>query len=437
MKDNKNIVNEELSAKSKPPSEVNMLPTEVCKQLRKKKRKYPLSEKINNRPSKRAKKEEPTLETSGKDVCDVSPHPREYTKKVDFKKKLFLAPLTTVGNLPFRKICKQYGADITCGEMAMAVPLLQGKKTEWALLRRDPSEDVFGVQLCGSNVNVMARAAELLSQTIDVDFIDLNIGCPIDMVFRKGAGSALLGRTAQLESIVRGVASVSKLPVTIKLRTGLSTNKPTIHENIIPNAHLWGADAITVHGRTRAQRYLREADWGYIKQCADIAQVPLVGNGDIYSFTEAIDYLENSKVSSLMLARGAIIKPWIFTEIKEKRHWDISSHERFEMLKNFVGHGLYHWGSDTRGVFNTRYFLLNWLSFLCRYTPVGVLERGPIKMNSRPPAYVARDDLEKLMGSEDINDWVTISEMLLGPIENKDSFKFEPKHKANAYEDNG
>ena len=129
-------------------------------------------------------------------------------RAIDWSDKLYLAPLTTVGNLPFRRVCKRLGADITCGEMAMALPLLQGHKPEWALVQRHRSEDLFGVQLCGGNPHQMARAAQLVEEHVDCDFVDINLGCPIDLVYKKGMGSGLMARRKPLEVMIKAMAQV-------------------------------------------------------------------------------------------------------------------------------------------------------------------------------------------------------------------------------------
>ncbi|XP_076862751.1 tRNA-dihydrouridine(47) synthase [NAD(P)(+)]-like isoform X2 [Brachyhypopomus gauderio] len=361
------------------------------------------------------------------DVIKLRPCER---KQVDFRDKLYLAPLTTCGNLPFRRVCKQFGADITCGEMAMCTNLLQGQASEWALLKRHHTEDLFGVQLEGCFPDTMTRCAELLNENIDVDFVDINSGCPIDLVYKKGGGCGLMTRTNRFEQIVRGMNSVLDVPLTVKIRTGVQQNCNIAHK-LIPDLKKWGVSLITLHGRSREQRYTKMADWDYISSCSKLASpVPLFGNGDILSYEDAMKARETG-VSGIMLARGALIKPWLFTEIKERRHWDISSHERLDVLRDFTHYGLEHWGSDTQGVEKTRTFLLEWLSFTCRYIPVGLLEHLPQKINERPPYYMGRDYLETLMASQHVDDWVKISEMLLGPVPK--NFSFLPKHKANAY----
>uniref|UniRef100_UPI001A9CC274 tRNA-dihydrouridine(47) synthase [NAD(P)(+)]-like isoform X2 n=1 Tax=Ictidomys tridecemlineatus TaxID=43179 RepID=UPI001A9CC274 len=351
-------------------------------------------------------------------------------KRLDISGKLYLAPLTTCGNLPFRRICKRFGADVTCGEMAVCTNLLQGQMSEWALLKRHQCEDIFGVQLEGAFPDTMTRCAELLGRTIEVDFVDINVGCPIDLVYKKGGGCALMNRTAKFQQIVRGMSQVLDVPLTVKLRTGVQERVQLAHR-LLPELRDWGAALITLHGRSREQRYTKLADWEYIAQCAKAASpMPLFGNGDILSYEDANRALKTG-VAGVMIARGALLKPWLFTEIKEQRHWDISSSERLDILRDFTSYGLEHWGSDTQGVEKTRRFLLEWLSFLCRYVPVGLLERLPQRVNERPPYYLGRDYLETLMASQQAADWIRISEMLLGPV--PPGFVFLPKHKANAY----
>lgn len=166
-------------------------------------------------------------------------------KMIDWRGKILLSPLTTVGNLPFRRICKEYGADITCGEMALAPKILKGTQEEWALVKRHESEDIFGVQLCGNNPGVLTRCAQLLNREIDVDYIDLNLGCPIDLIYRQGGGSGMLNRLNVLETVVKSVSQVLDIPLSVKTRTGVYIDKPIAH-NLMPKFRDWGVSMITV-----------------------------------------------------------------------------------------------------------------------------------------------------------------------------------------------
>lgn len=371
---------------------------------------------------------------SASDDETIKTRPAE-KKKIDFRNKLVLSPLTTVGNLPFRRICKEYGADITCGEMSCAFPLLNGSQSEFALVRRHVSEDIFGVQLCGNNAKIITQAAQILTENYEVDYIDLNIGCPIDLIYNQGGGSALIRRPNVLETIVRSCSALLQdKPFTVKTRTGIYANKSVAHE-LIPKIEQWGAAAVTIHGRSREQRYTKNADWNYIEKCAaSVKEMPVIGNGDILSLD---DYQHAREVaphlSSVMIGRGALIKPWLFKEIKEGKSIDISCKERFEMLQKYVNYGLEHWGSDTKGIETVRRFLLEWQSFLYRYVPYGILANPPQKIQQRPEndSYLGRDDLETLMTSNKSSDWIKISEMFLGKV--PEGFSFMPKHKANAY----
>ncbi|KAK9870467.1 hypothetical protein WA026_008026 [Henosepilachna vigintioctopunctata] len=419
------------------PYTKNILNKELLVALRKKKYDFKMSEsliKFNDRNkqgnvnlNKSEVKQSGTV--TNEDVIKIQQREK---KIIDWKGKIALSPLTTVGNLPFRRICKEFGVDITCGEMAMCSSLLQGSPQEWALVKRHHTEDLFGVQLCANNPHVLTKCGQLLNQEMDIDFIDLNLGCPIDLIYREGGGCGLLRRSKVLECCIKNLSQILTIPLTIKTRTGVYSNEKVAHK-LAPNFQKWGASLITIHGRSREQRYTKLADWNYIKEVAQAAApLPVYGNGDILSYDDYKVALDTCpELAGIMIGRGALIKPWIFTEIKEQKIWDISSSERFEVLKKYTNYGLEHWGSDNKGVENTRRFMLEWLSFLYRYVPIGVLEQPPQKVNERPPSYMGRDDLETLMASSSARDWIKISEMLLGPV--PDNFQFLPKHKANSY----
>ncbi|GAA6011175.1 hypothetical protein JCM10207_005526 [Rhodosporidiobolus poonsookiae] len=372
-------------------------------------------------------------------VPDLAPIRASEKKRLDFAGKMWMAPLTTVGNLPFRRLAVEYGCDITVSEMGLAQEFLGGNANEWSLLRRHPSEKTFGVQICGSKPQVLVPAAEAIVKNTEIDFLDINCGCPIDLVFNKGAGSALLAHANKLGKSLVGMAKVlGEVPLTIKIRTGVTNTQPTAHKLMPRLQKEWGVSAVTMHGRSRQQRYKSFADYKYIGECVkvlretaadeDLAPIPIFGNGDAYDHRAYWENVEASGVDGIMVARGALIKPWIFTELKERRDWDISSRERLDMIGKLCDYGLEHWGSDQIGVNKTRRFVCESLSFTHRYIPVGLLERGAdqsVHMNQRPFPYKGRDELETLLASDQAKDWVNITSMFLGPP--PEDWSFLPK----------
>uniref|UniRef100_A0A1Y1MC14 tRNA-dihydrouridine(47) synthase [NAD(P)(+)] n=1 Tax=Photinus pyralis TaxID=7054 RepID=A0A1Y1MC14_PHOPY len=426
-----NIVNEEKQKDHLqiPERTVNQLSHDLQNLLKKRNYDFKFAEKIVRYNDLQKKNSTNSGSITDEDIIKTLSREK---KSLDWKDKLLLSPLTTVGNLPFRRICKEYGADITCGEMAMCSSLLQGLPQEWALVKRHHTEKVFGVQLCANNPHLLTKCGQMLEKETEIDFIDLNLGCPIELVYREGGGCGLLRRPRVLEACVRSLSQVLSIPLTVKTRTGVYSTESIAHD-LIPKFGEWGASMVTIHGRSREQRYTKLADWQYIGRCAQAAvPLPVVGNGDILSYEDYKTARESCpELTGVMIGRGALIKPWIFTEIKEQKLWDISSAERFDIIKKYVNYGLEHWGSDTKGVENTRRFLLEWLSFLYRYIPVALLERPPQKINERPPRFHGRDDLETLMASSAASDWIKISEMLLGKV--PEGFQFLPKHKSNSY----
>jgi tRNA-dihydrouridine synthase 3 len=164
-------------------------------------------------------------------------------KIIDFSNKVYVAPLTTVGNLPFRRIMKKFGADITCGEMAVAGNLLDGRASEWALLKRHPDEDIFGVQIASGYADQYTRVCEVIESHMDVDFVDLNLGCPLDIICSKGAGAQLMTRDKRLKESLEGITKTLSCPVTIKMRTGWDMEKPFAHK-LVAKIQSWNIDGI-------------------------------------------------------------------------------------------------------------------------------------------------------------------------------------------------
>ncbi|KAL0277669.1 UNVERIFIED_CONTAM: hypothetical protein PYX00_004882 [Menopon gallinae] len=349
-------------------------------------------------------------------------------KKISWKDKLYLMSMANFGNLPFRRICKEYGADVTCSEMVIATSILESQPFEWLLTKRHETEDIFGVQLFGNNPFSMTRCAQLLEEKTNIDFIDINVGSPGEMMMRP-RGTNQIRREKAVETIVRCISRVTSLPVTVLTRLGDYADEK-VSSKFLQNYKSCQVSLVTVHGRNRETK---QVNWEYNNDLAKkLSPVEVFGLSDIFSYSDYVQIKEQyPDVAGALIGRGALVKPWIFGEIKEQRDWDISSSERFEVLKRFVNYGLEHWGSDTKGVELTRKFLLEWLSFLCRYIPVGLLEQPPQKINDRSPKYVGRDDLETLLGSQNPADWVKISEMLLGPY--PENYQFSPRVKSNMW----
>ena len=186
--------------------------------------------------------------------------PREKVR-IGFNRRLELAPLATLGNLPFRRICKEYGCEITCDEMVMTTSLLRGQLSEFVLLRRHPTETIFSVQLCGSFVDIMTRTVQMLEENFACDFIDINCTCFIDLIYKKGTSCALTRRTIDFERICRSISCLSTHPITLKLRTGILTGENNAHD-IISLVKAWKyehdenhvIDLFTLHGRSKEMR---------------------------------------------------------------------------------------------------------------------------------------------------------------------------------------
>ena len=318
-----------------------------------------------------------------------------------FQDAVVLAPLTVGGNLPFRRLCVELGAQVTFGEMALVRKLLGGSPSEFALLKSHADERCFGVQLADNKPDSLAEGARL-AESRGARFVDLNCGCPIHEITRRGLGASLLRKPARLGRLVAAMAGAVKLPVTVKLRVGWREDEANVSQ-VARVCEENGAAAISIHGRSREQRYSRAADWEIVGRVAAERAVPVIGNGDILTHYEARERMSRSGVRSVMLARGALIKPWLFREIREGRTILLSPEERFGLLWRFVELLREHFGTDERGQKRTLRFLPWHLNFFCRYLPLpeeryAELAREHPLLQSRlaPPA--PGSPLEQLLG---------------------------------------
>ena len=242
---------------------------------------------------------------------------------MNFKQNIILAPMAGVTDYAFRKIARRYGATYCVSEMvsSKAIHFKDKKTADLAEIKDD--DRPLGIQIFGSEPKIMAESAYLLSTATYEhrkndnipNVIDINMGCPVKKIVGAGDGSALLRNPQLCGEIVKEVVNASAVPVTVKIRAGWdkdSVNCVEIAKIIEAN----GASAICVHGRTREQMYEPYANWDYIKDVKNAVSIPVIGNGDIFSATDAIKMLETTGVDSLMIGRGAMGNPFIFDEIK-------------------------------------------------------------------------------------------------------------------------
>lgn len=279
---------------------------------------------------------------------------------------LLLAPLTKGGNLPFRRLCVDLGAIVTCSEMAYAHNLKKGLGRELALLRHHPSETCFGVQIAAHKTELAAEATVLAVER-GARWVDLNCGCPIQDTVRRGMGARLLQRTETLSTVVAAmVQAAGSVPVTVKIRLGYREGRENASD-VTKRCEDVGAAAVIVHGRTREQRYSRGADWHAIGKLVQERTIPVAGNGDVLTWYEAESRREISGVAAIMIARGALIKPWIFQEIREKRELALSAEQRVVLYHRLAGYFREHFGDDDLGHRRTMLFLPWHFGFFCRY----------------------------------------------------------------------
>lgn len=230
---------------------------------------------------------------------------------------IFLAPMEEVSDASFRRLCKEFGADVLISEFVSSEALIRDVEKSQKKMVFSEVERPFGIQIFGHDIDSLCRAAEIAAAQ-NPDFVDINWGCPVKKVVVKGAGSAILKDVPKMVRLTAAVVKSVNVPVTVKTRLGWEEgNKPIVQ--VAEMLQDVGVQMLSIHGRTRSQMYSGSADWtliGEIKNNPRIT-IPIVGNGDIDSGEKAMEYRNRYGVDGIMVGRAAIGNPFIFKEIKD------------------------------------------------------------------------------------------------------------------------
>lgn len=278
---------------------------------------------------------------------------------IEFSKyPLFLAPMEDVTDISFRTLCKEFGADMVYSEFISADALIRNIENSTRKMNIDNKERPVAIQIYGREPEPI-RDAAIIAEEANPDIIDLNFGCPVKKVAGKGGGAGLLRDIPKMLEIISAVVKAVKKPVTVKTRLGWD-NENKIITTLAEQIQDCGAQALAIHGRTRAQMYTGEADWtliGEVKNNQRI-KIPIIGNGDITTPERAKECFDKYGVDAVMIGRGTIGRPWIFEEIKYYlENGKLQEKRKFEyylnILKDYINRNI-DWIGETKGILHSR-----------------------------------------------------------------------------------
>jgi tRNA-dihydrouridine synthase B len=228
---------------------------------------------------------------------------------------LYLAPQAGVSESPFRRLCRAFGADVVVSEFVSAEGIRRHDRRTHGYLRFHDEERPIGIQIFGADPDAMAEAAALVEQVYEPDFLDINFGCPVKKVVSRNGGSGCLRDLDLVQRIIRAVAAAISIPTTVKVRSGWSEQQRNPVE-IARACEDAGARALTLHARTRTQMYSGTANWDEIAAVKDALEIPVIGNGDVWSGDDARRMREHTRCDGIMIARGSHGAPWLFGQAR-------------------------------------------------------------------------------------------------------------------------
>ena len=286
---------------------------------------------------------------------------------------LLLAPMEDVSDPPFRAVCKEGGADLMYTEFISSEGLIRDAAKSRQKLDIFEYERPIGIQLFGGDIGNMVQSAEIAT-AVNPDLIDINYGCPVKAVACRGAGAALLQDISKMVSMTAEIVKATHLPVTVKTRLGWDDNTKNVVE-VAERLQDIGIQALTVHGRTRAQMYKGSADWTLIGEIKNNPRmkIPIFGNGDIDSPEKALDYKNRYGVDGVMIGRAAIGYPWIFHEIKQYLRYGEHTtppdmQERIRVTKKHLDFSI-RWKGPRLGIFEMRRHYTNYFKGIADFKP--------------------------------------------------------------------